>query len=80
MNGQPKTYWLERAWLGPSRLADKVLVTVDGGRITGLYPDVAAPPATARRLRGLTLPGLANCHSHAFHRALRGRTQPPRRG
>ncbi len=27
------------------------------------------------RLPGLTLPGLANCHSHAFHRALRGRTQ-----
>ena len=26
-------------------------------------------------LPGLTLPGLANCHSHAFHRALRGRTQ-----
>ncbi|MCW2793966.1 MAG: amidohydrolase [Nocardioides sp.] len=27
---------------------------------------------------GLTLPGLANCHSHAFHRALRGRTQRER--
>jgi formiminoglutamate deiminase len=27
------------------------------------------------RLAGLTVPGLANCHSHAFHRALRGRTQ-----
>ena len=27
------------------------------------------------RLAGLTLPGLANAHSHAFHRALRGRTQ-----
>jgi formiminoglutamate deiminase len=27
------------------------------------------------RLPGLTIPGLANCHSHAFHRALRGRTQ-----
>ena len=26
-------------------------------------------------LAGLTIPGLANCHSHAFHRALRGRTQ-----
>src|SRR5262249_59648133 len=25
-------------------------------------------------LVGLTLPGLANAHSHAFHRALRGRT------
>ncbi len=30
---------------------------------------------TATRLPGLTLPGLANAHSHAFHRALRGRTQ-----
>ena len=28
-----------------------------------------------RRLAGLTLPGLVNDHSHAFHRALRGRTQ-----
>jgi formiminoglutamate deiminase len=27
---------------------------------------------------GLTLPGFANCHSHAFHRALRGRTQHER--
>ena len=26
----------------------------------------------------LTLPGLANCHSHAFHRALRGHTQAER--
>ena len=34
-----------------------------------------APPPGARRLDGLTLPGLANAHSHAFQRALRGRTQ-----
>lgn len=26
-------------------------------------------------LRGLTVPGLANAHSHAFHRALRGTVQ-----
>jgi formiminoglutamate deiminase len=71
-------YWLERAWLGPGRLADRVLVTLDGGRIAAVDADVAAPPATARRLPGLTLPGLANCHSHAFHRALRGRTQTGR--
>ncbi|MBI2243408.1 MAG: formimidoylglutamate deiminase [Nocardioides sp.] len=31
--------------------------------------------AEPRRLAGLTLPGLTNDHSHAFHRALRGRTQ-----
>jgi formiminoglutamate deiminase len=31
--------------------------------------------AAPTHLPGLTVPGLANCHSHAFHRALRGRTQ-----
>jgi formiminoglutamate deiminase len=30
----------------------------------------------ARRLPGVVLPGFANTHSHAFHRALRGRTHP----
>jgi formiminoglutamate deiminase len=35
-------------------------------------------PAGARRLAGLVLPGLANAHSHAFHRALRGRTHAGR--
>lgn len=30
--------------------------------------------STVEHLRGLVLPGLANAHSHAFHRALRGRT------
>ena len=29
-------------------------------------------------LEGLTVPGLANCHSHAFHRALRAHTQRER--
>lgn len=32
----------------------------------------------ATRLPGLTLPGLANAHSHAFHRALRGHVQRDR--
>ena len=35
----------------------------------------ASSAARATRLRGVTLPGLANAHSHAFQRALRGRTQ-----
>src|SRR5690606_8608798 len=37
--------------------------------------DVPEPPAGAVPLPGLTLPGLANAHSHVFHRALRGLTQ-----
>ena len=36
-------------------------------------PAVLRTP-TPSRLPGVVLPGLANCHSHAFHRALRGRT------
>lgn len=32
-------------------------------------------PGETVRIPGLTIPGIANCHSHAFHRALRGRTQ-----
>ena len=45
------------------------------GRIAAVRTGVATPPAGARARRGLTLPGFANVHSHAFHRALRGRTQ-----
>jgi formiminoglutamate deiminase len=36
------------------------------------------PAGETNRLPGLTIPGFANCHSHAFHRALRGRTQRER--
>ncbi|HET6628056.1 MAG TPA: formimidoylglutamate deiminase [Nocardioidaceae bacterium] len=68
-------YWLERAWLGDGGVTDAVLVTVEDGRFTAVETDVTTPPPEAERLAGLTIPGLANCHSHAFHRALRGRTQ-----
>ncbi len=66
-------FWCERAWL-PGGISDRVRVTTgDGGSITGV--DIGAEPGPDDiRLPGLTLPGLANVHSHAFHRALRGRT------
>jgi formiminoglutamate deiminase len=68
----------EFAWLGrnPSRggLARDVLIEAVGSRFTAVTPDtpVTEAPTDALRLPGLTLPGLANAHSHAFHRALRG--------
>ncbi|MFF9583331.1 formimidoylglutamate deiminase [Streptomyces achromogenes] len=68
------TYWLEHAWLG-DRVEPGVAVDVAGGRISAVRTDVTAPPPGAEVLRGLTLPGLANAHSHAFHRALRGVVQ-----
>ncbi len=52
----------------------RVLITETDGVITAVDAGVACPSG-AVRLAGLTLPGLANAHSHAFHRALRGRTQ-----
>lgn len=66
------TYVLERAYV-EGRTRDDVAVTIVAGRFTQVR-------AGARRsdgvfVSGLSLPGLANCHSHAFHRALRGRTQ-----
>ncbi|GAB3176209.1 formimidoylglutamate deiminase [Streptomyces incanus] len=76
-----RTFWLEHAWLG-DRVEPGVTVAVgvrgDGGgdgRITAVTTAVPAPPPGAEILRGLTLPGLANAHSHAFHRALRGTVQ-----
>nr|WP_246298578.1 formimidoylglutamate deiminase [Nocardioides panaciterrulae] len=71
------------------RIEDGVFTSVESGvvspssRLTGVAtadnrgnPRLAGDSST--HLPGLTLPGLANCHSHAFHRALRGRTQRER--
>ena len=66
-------YWCELAWLGGDTATADVLVDVEGARISAVSTGVPCPP-DAVRLHGLTLPGMANAHSHAFHRALRGRT------
>jgi formiminoglutamate deiminase len=49
-----------------------VLLEAEDGRFTRVSP--GSPGGSAQRLPGLTLPGLVNAHSHAFHRGLRGRT------
>ncbi|GAA2949065.1 formimidoylglutamate deiminase [Streptomyces enissocaesilis] len=76
------TYWLEHAWLDAFVEPGVALTVSTGGsatgadgRITAVRKDVPAPPPGAVVLRGLTLPGLANAHSHAFHRALRSTVQ-----
>ncbi|MEV8609799.1 formimidoylglutamate deiminase [Amycolatopsis sp. NPDC051373] len=68
------TYWCERAWL-PDGIAEAVLLVVRDGRITSV---TSGAPKSGTVLAGLTLPGFANGHSHAFHRALRGRTHHER--
>ncbi|MER5207862.1 formimidoylglutamate deiminase [Streptomyces sp. NPDC002825] len=77
------TYWLEHAWLDTDVEPGVALtVSISGsaagtsdGRISAVRTGVEVPPPGAVVLRGLTIPGLANAHSHAFHRALRGTVQ-----
>ncbi|MBX9388115.1 formimidoylglutamate deiminase [Streptomonospora nanhaiensis] len=73
---RPARHWC--AWALPDSRAGGaaqpgVLVETAGGVITAVSTGTAPPP-DAERLDGLVVAGLANAHSHAFHRALRGRT------
>ncbi len=58
----------------PSGHATGVLIRIEDGRFVEVTSGHAEPPSGAIRLPGIIMPGLANAHSHAFHRALRGRT------
>src|ERR1700749_5241006 len=76
--GAPRRWHAEFAWLARGAALDglvpDVLIEAHGDRFTTVTPGTPAaqvPPGTVG-LPGLTLPGLANAHSHAFHRALRG--------
>jgi formiminoglutamate deiminase len=86
----PTAYLLQLAWVDGA-VRDDVLVEIADGRFTSVTlggevrhseGEISANKSRIPRssgefasLPGLTVPGLANCHSHAFHRALRGRTQ-----
>ncbi|HET7018495.1 MAG TPA: formimidoylglutamate deiminase [Streptosporangiaceae bacterium] len=86
--------WLaELAWLPGVGILPDVLIEATGDRFTRITPHWPGgttprnPPqggaeasTGAVRLAGLTLPSLANAHSHAFHRALRGVAQGVGRG
>jgi formiminoglutamate deiminase len=59
---------------GRGEVAPAVVLEVHGDRLVRVTPGSDLPEG-AVVLPGVTLPGLANVHSHAFHRALRGRSQ-----
>jgi len=60
--------WCEQAWL-PGGPAAAVALEIVDGRISAI---TTGAPRHGTLLPGLTVPGLVNRHSHAFHRALRG--------
>lgn len=74
MSGDATSLVLEHAILDGVSVPD-VNVTILDGVIAAVGADSVAD---GERVPGLTVAGFANCHSHAFHRALRGHTQTER--
>ena len=72
--GGTRRWHAEFAWLPGGGVQRDVLIEAAGDRFTAVKPGVPRDglPAGTHTLTGLTLPGLANAHSHAFHRGLRG--------
>jgi formiminoglutamate deiminase len=66
------SYWAAYAWLPEGCLAG-VSFDVEDERFARVRIGVE-PQAGQQILSGVTFPGFANAHSHAFHRVLRGRT------
>ena len=66
-------YWARRALLPDGVVGGVVLEGGEDGRWAEVRSGVDFAPRGATVLGGLVLPGLADHHSHAFHRALRGR-------
>lgn len=58
---------LARGW------AEDVLLVIDGGTIVRAAPGAARCPADLDA--GIVIPGVSNAHSHAFQRALAGKTE-----
>ncbi|MFT7520480.1 MAG: formimidoylglutamate deiminase [Kiritimatiellia bacterium] len=73
MHNVPLVLQPEWAWT-PEGVVRWPYVTVDAGKIVGLYRE--SRHHNVHRLPGrLMLPGLVNAHSHAFQRAFRGHVQ-----
>ena len=68
-----KTFFAEHAWLGGESCASNVRIKIDNSLFVSI--DANSTPNTKDvRIAGIVMPGFVNAHSHAFHRALRGRT------
>ena len=68
-----QTFHAQWAWRGDESAVANVRIGVSNGVITSVEDGVEAQAGDVR-IAGVVMPGLVNAHSHAFHRALRGRT------
>jgi len=68
-------WYAPMAWLGGDAVDTGVLIETEGETIARVTTGHAVPPGESHRCADIVIPGLANAHSHCFHRALRGRTE-----
>ncbi|MFM7762771.1 MAG: amidohydrolase family protein, partial [Acidimicrobiaceae bacterium] len=68
-----KSFFAEHAWLGGESCASNVRIKIDNGSFVSIDAN-STPNSKDSRISGVVMPGFVNAHSHAFHRALRGRT------
>ena len=72
-------YHLESAYLRQGWVEDVVVDVSAQGFITAVFAaaDAPATPATpaVERIHGFVVPGISNAHSHAFQRAMAGKTE-----
>ncbi len=66
------TLWFESCLL-PDGWANRVQINIAAGRIHSV--DAGVPPASDAERHAVGVPGLPNVHSHAFQRAMAGRTE-----
>jgi formiminoglutamate deiminase len=62
------------AWVDDVTVTNIDIAVDNNGFITSINPSADSVHDELVELRGVVYPGFANAHSHAFHRALRGRT------
>ncbi|MGA0081120.1 MAG: formimidoylglutamate deiminase [Ilumatobacteraceae bacterium] len=67
------TYFAQWAWRGAEHAVANVRITVSNG-VMSTVEDNATKQDGDVAIAGVVMPGFVNAHSHAFHRALRGRT------
>ena len=72
-NMTTQTFHAQWAWRGGEEAVANVRISVSNGVITSVE-DGGEAQASDVRISGVLMPGFVNAHSHAFHRALRGRT------
>ncbi len=73
-NSTDQRFWCEYAWVGGIQPTPNVLLVVRDGKLLDVQGPTDQRTIDCIELSGLTMPGLVNSHSHAFHRLVRGIT------